>query len=471
MNNGYVISGSLFGDEGKGTFVDFLAHEKDIKQNVRYNGGSQASHTVIHDGYVHKFSQLGSSMFVQNNKTYLSGNTIVNPFNLYEEAKRYSEISKLPISYILDRIYIDKNALVVTPYHKLIGMIRELYLKDNKRGSVGTGVSQTRDLQDTKGIGIKASDLLDLDGMGTRNLNELFEYTKEYYKNHVVSIDPSLLACNIDEDDIYYLTDDSNRDYIKNCYDNLMNTNYFNIVDGIKEFYTPGEDMLFEGSQGLLIDRYYGIRPHTTKLDTTNHFARKLCEEINYNPVLIGASRAFASRHGKGLLPTKDDELQKVIFDPNQTPSFWQGSPIYGWYDALLMRYSQSINNNDELFLSGLDQLSPFKAIKVCNCYLYKGEVDEEFERTFEYCKDGGRIFITNIIHSSIYLNKYLERCTPIYIDVKGWECNIRNINKYEDLPKECHDFVELIESLVNTPISLVGVGPSRENKIRRLVR
>ena len=77
-----------------------------------------------------------------------------------------------------------------------------------------------------------------------------------------------------------------------------------------------------------------------------------------------------------------------MISDPNQEINYWQGSPRYGWYDAVLMRYSQKINNNDEIFISGIDQLSSCEAIKICNGYLYKGIIDEEFERTFEYIKE-----------------------------------------------------------------------------------
>src|SRR5574344_1978329 len=125
MNKSYIISGTLFGDEGKGTFVDYLANEKNIKQNVRYNGGSQASHTVTINNVNHKFSQLGSIMCNESSKTYLSRNTIVNPFNLYTEA--YSFCKKFGISEeeILSRIYIDSQSLVVTPYHSLIGKLIE----------------------------------------------------------------------------------------------------------------------------------------------------------------------------------------------------------------------------------------------------------------------------------------------------------------------------------------------------------
>lgn len=471
MNNGYVISGSLFGDEGKGTFVDYLAHEKELIKNVRYNGGSQASHTVIHEGKTHKFSQLGSSMFKNGNKTYLSKNTIVNPFNLFEESNQFSIKACIPIEMVLKNIYVDKNAYVVTPYHRLIGMLKELQLKENKRGSVGTGVSQTRKLLECYNLGLQVNDLLDIDIKGKEKLKELFIFTREFFVKSKEIVDDHLIKSLIDEKDIYYLTDLSNKEYVLQCYKNLMNRDYFNIVDGIKEFYISGEDILFEGSQGLLIDSRYGIKPNTTFLDTSNEYAKTLCEEIGYTPILIGASRAFASRHGKGMFPTKNNMLSNLIEDNNQTPSFWQGSPIYGWYDAVLMRYSQSISKNNEFYLSGLDQLSDLETIEICNCYEYKGLIDEEFEKTFEYCKDNGRVIITNIKKNNDNLKNYLENCIPKYIKVKGWKKDIHDIRKYEDLPSESQKYIELIESLVDVPISLIGVGPTRDEKIMRLIK
>lgn len=471
MNNGYVISGTLFGDEGKGTFVDYLAHEKQIRQNVRYNGGSQARHTVINKGTSHKFGQLGSSMFMKNNKTYLSRNTIVNLFDLYEEARIFSNKIGVPISYVLENVYIDKKAYVVTPYHKLIGMIKELSMKENRRGITASGVSQTMVLLNDEGIGLQVSDLIDMDDKGIEKIKILFEFTKEYFKKYSEKIDKDLLNELIDENDIYYLTENLNKEYMIDCYRNLIKGAYFSIVNDIKEFYTPDNDILFEGSQGLLIDAKYGIKPNTTKIDTTNHFASGLCEEINYNPILIGASRAFASRHGRGILPTKDDMLQEAIDDVNQSSNYWQGNPIYGWYDAVLMRYSQKISNNDQLFISGLDQLSNFEIIKICNSYIYTGIIDDEFRRIFEFYKDNNRIFITDIKENSDYLKLYLEKCIPVYIEIIGWNSNIRNIKKYDDLPCKCNEFIELIEKLVDVPISLIGVGPTRDDKIRRILK
>lgn len=470
MNKSYIISGTLFGDEGKGTFVDYLANEKNIHQNVRYNGGSQASHTVQIGETLHKFSQLGSNMFDEFNRTLLSSNTIVNPFNLYTESEIFSEKTGISIEEILNKIYLDENALVATPYHKLIGQIKELLISDSRRGSVGTGVSQTKNLFETEGLGIKMSDLERMDDLSKQKIRELFEYTRLFVKENIERIDKALFESLINKKDLYFFTDEVNKDYMIEFYERLMRNCYFNIVNGIKEFYNPEEDIIMEGSQGLLIDFKYGIKPNTTLLDTTNHYGVYLSKEIGYNPFRIGASRAFSSRHGMGILPTKDLFLQNKINDLNQVVTYWQGSPIYGWYDALLMRYSQMISNNDEIFLSSIDELSNIPTLKICNSYLYLGEIDEEFDKIFEYIKENGKIIITSIKLNNDNLKKYLSNCIPIYIELKGWEGDLKNISKYEDLPTECIKYIDAIERMVGVPITLIGVGPKRENKVRRLV-
>ena len=141
----FILCGMQFGDEGKGTFVDYLAHEQNIDCVVRYNGGSQASHTVITPSkIIHKFSQLGSGMFLNKCHTYLTENMVINLDNLIVEMEAFSEKTGISISNLLDRIHIHENCYVVTPYHKLINKLRELSKGENRRGTVGTGVSEVR---------------------------------------------------------------------------------------------------------------------------------------------------------------------------------------------------------------------------------------------------------------------------------------------------------------------------------------
>lgn len=141
----FILCGMQFGDEGKGTFVDYLAHEQNIDCVVRYNGGSQASHTVITPSkIIHKFSQLGSGMFLDKCHTYITENMVINLDNLIVEMEVFSEKTGISIPDLMDRIHIHENCFVVTPYHKLINKLRELSKGENRRGTVGTGVSEVR---------------------------------------------------------------------------------------------------------------------------------------------------------------------------------------------------------------------------------------------------------------------------------------------------------------------------------------
>lgn len=455
-NKAFILSGSLFGDEGKGTFIDYLALEKGINRNVRYNGGSQASHSVtLENGIVHKFSQLGSTMFMNNNKTFLSENTVVNLFNLVAEAKWFSKRTSIPFEKILDNVSISKDAVITTPYHMLTNQIRELSIK-NKRGSVGTGVSEVVNVFNDTGIYLHASDFLD--GKYIDILDDLYIYTKNFYKENIDKIADDELQY-IEKDDITHLTDNNYRHFVRSCYKEMLSSLRFNIINGISQFSNGKEDIIFEGSQGLLIDSIYGIKPNTTLLDTTNHYGVKLANDLGLNITKIGVIKAFSSRHGLGILPTFDEHLTDVIDDYNQQSTFFQGSdPIYGWFDSVLLRYSQRINKNDEYFLSCLDVLEQFDTLKICDHYQYNGIIDSEFIKTFEYHISSGKIFITNIINNSPRLKEFLLKCIPIYIEIDGF----KNSQDYSN-------YINLIEELTEIKISLLSNGEKRNNKIRRL--
>ena len=452
VDNGYIVSGSFFGDEGKGCVVDYLSNLKNVKENVRYNGGSQASHTVIVDGVKHKFSQLGSILLNDSSINYLSEYTVVNPFNIYTEADVLSRKIKCDINEIINRVYISSDSRIVTPYHKLIGQMKSIL--DNKRGSVGSGVSQTTSVYEDSGIEIKMNDLVNLDSECYFKLISLFEYTRKFLIDN--NFDKCLFDRLISRDDLYYLTDKDNFDYIFNCYKSLIDSCNFNISN-IYDFHNNG-DVLFEGSQGLLIDRNYGIRPNTTLLNTSNSNGVKLASKLNLNINKIGVITPFTSRHGNGILPTYDDDINDRIYDENQVCTFYQGSPRYGWFDLVLLNYSDSINDNDEYFMTQVDRLNGFSKVKVCIAYEYFGYVDEEFDNTFEYHFEGDRVIITGIKRNSILLKNYLMKCKCIYIDMCGWN----------GLDKNLDNFLYLIELYLGKKITYLGYGEDRSMKLER---
>ena len=482
----FILCGMQFGDEGKGTFVDYLAHEKDIDCVVRYNGGSQASHTVITPTrIVHKFSQLGSGMFLEKCHTYLTENMVINLDNLLVEMEVFSNKTGISISELIDRIHIHESCFIVTPYHKLINKLREFSKGANRRGTVGTGVSEVKYLlAESKcftyelPLGLQVKDIFNpySNNPTIGRLEALQNYVSAFYqsnKNVIWQNVPEEMKEALEREIAFLLKPKAfltlASDYVIKFKQAARDVNVNKCIYNAYELTLRKNcvSAIFEGSQGLLIDGTYGIKPNTTFLDTTNHFAL----DIYYyrdNITKVGIAKAFNSRHGLGLFPTESSDLNEKISDENQDESFWNGKIRFGWFDAVLFRYAQSINQVDELYLSSLDKLDGFETIKVCNEYLYNGIVDERFDELFTYfISADGKITITDIKGNGEDLGKYLERCVPIYIDVRGWKSDISNISDKCKLPNECLNYILLLEKLIKLPITVVSVGPTRNNKIR----
>ena len=474
-----------FGDEGKGTFVDYLAHEQDADLVVRYNGGSQASHTVITpSGELHKFSQLGSGMFSEGCHTCLTENTVINPDNLMVEADIFAFKTGIPLPALIDRLHIHENCFIVTPYHKLINKLRELSKGDRRRGTVGTGVSEVRYLltepraHDEELLGLQIKDLFDPvgDTKVTARLQALERYVSAFYREHADVIwqsAPEHMRETLEKEIACLLRPQAPRElawgYAARFREapqalNLRRRLYSSYEQTVK---SGCRCAVFEGSQGLLIDGTYGIKPNTTHLDTTAHFARTLCGEDD-TTVTVGVIKAFTSRHGQGLFPTESPELSACISDGNQETSFWNGGIRFGWFDAVLFRYAQRINRVQELYLSSLDLLDELETIGVCDAYRYHGTVDARFDELFVYStSDGGEITVTDIRGWGEDVGQYLENCTPMYRRVCGWQSDISHITERAQLPEACIAYVRLLEQITGLPITVISVGPTRNHKIR----
>lgn len=463
----YVLSGMMYGDEGKGTFVDYVASKHNIKQNIRFNGGSQASHTVVtNDGQVHKFSQLGSGMFQEGCRTYLSDNMVVNPLNLIEEIKQFADKLKINPDNLMKRVFINKDCYVVTPYHRLINKLKELSSAYIRRGSFGTGVSEVRKVLNETGLGLQMKDLTDKhnqDVLRTK-LEALFYYTRELLMINRPFIKDNDYENLIDEAEVYYLTDLSRKNKVLECYEDLVANVNFNVISDFADFYHEDEKAVFEGSQGLLIDSNYGFRPNVASLDTTNLYAMKLLKDHEHVNK-IGLAKSFATRHGLGVFPTEDASLNTL--GEEQETTYWIGNVRFGWFDAVLMRYAQAINKVDEVYLSMMDKISVLPSIKICNSYQYTGILDEGFKNTFDYEIINHQIIVKDVKPNQNDKTTYLYQCKPIYIEVDGWDRDISNIKDVDNLPKNCLDYIALIEKLTGVNITLLSTGPSRKDKVK----
>ena len=520
----FILCGMQFGDEGKGTFVDYLAHKYNADFIVRYNGGSQASHTVVTpDGIVHKFSQLGSGMFNKNTKTYIGSNTVINFGNLYREVQAFNNVTGENVYKLFERIYISPDCLIVTPYHKLINILRELSQGNNRRGTVGTGVSEVAYLNMIskpyfqKGynfnkygrLAIKLEYLTDKSYYSKiyNTLSGLQCYARDYYLDHrdvITKSIPDDLRERI-EIDISHLFDpnsfkgiaegliekaelffDTYKFFKTHIFNQPAYLNYLDIhtcsdytssisVNNFMKDFT----IIYEGSQGLLLDRKYGIKPNTTMLDTTCHraiaytkdFERELRIRKNnahITPNKIGIAKAFYTRHGMGVFPTESEELSNFISDENQEETYWNGKIRFGWFDAVLFRYAQSVNKVESVFLSSLDKLDGLELVKICDAYKYNGRIDDDFKSLFDFYYDSedGAI-IKNIKRASPKLKKYLSSCEPIYYNMPGWRSAITiDENDRIHLSKNCEEYILYLSSLINVPIKLISYGPTRNDKM-----
>ena len=355
----YVIVDLGYGDAGKGSLVDALTARTGARLNVRFNGGGQAAHNVVlPDGRHHTFSQFGSGMFDPCVKTYLSRHFLWNPIAMQAEAESLdAEIAKdengLPAGKVMSRTFVDKAALVVTPWHQAMNRLRE-FARDGGRhgdcgrdggrhGSCGVGIGEAMlEARDRPYLSLRAGDLLDwtveklrwhLEEVAEDNLAIWSRLYREYYQDAKI---PDFILKDYD----FLFTKDAP----------LKCAALFSriaaatpMVDGAAEqgkLFDDTEDVIFEGAQGILIDERHGFDPHTTWSTCTSRNARQILKEIGWQgrTKVVGALRAYAVRHGAGPFVTEDHYMQ--FMDEHNHFNDWQGQPRFGWFDAVASHYA-----------------------------------------------------------------------------------------------------------------------------------
>lgn len=463
-----VVAGLAFGDEGKGSYTDFLTKEYDIKTLVRYAGGNQSNRTVtLPNGKQLEFSQLSSGMVNPDTHTYITKNVIVSLDNLIEEINDLAKLTDENPIKILDRVHINKDCVCVTPYHKLINHLNEIIAGSERRGSVGLGASEARYLNDTFNISIKFSDLI-YSKNKYRNFKDLYDFAARLFEevnDKVMNKLPENIAYLIQEEAMNLLNEKALNLIIRRE-TNIALALSKTIFDSDEEIVLTKDKVMFEGSLGLLIDKDYGLKPNTSLCDTSNSYPKKIISRDD--AIYYGIIRSYYQRHGRGVFPTESRFLRKQLSSDKGDAGYWNGRVRYGWFDSVLYRYSIKVAEVDEVLVSSLDALSNIKEIKICDYYFYNGLIDDEFKKTFSYkiSNEGVRIYdIKNI--SSPRISYYLRNVRPHYMIMKGWNTDIRDIKSYEELPDKCKSYIKAIERLSHKKISYVSLGPTNESKIK----
>lgn len=346
----HIVAGLTFGDEGKGTATDFLARCYGAKLIVRYNGGPQCAHNVVlPDGRHHTFAQFGSAYFVAGTETYLSRHMLVEPFSLTREAMALKEING---DNPFNRITIDEDCLIITPFHWMMNRYREFMRDENRHGTCGHGVGETRSdflsgetslfMRDLKNRALTAAKLQlirqsKIDMLMSMNASPDNPYVKGIYEEDIKNL------CNFYRDFRSRIT--------------LGNTDFLR--------YLLAESVsIFEGAQGILLDEKYGFAPYYTWTDTTFANAHEILNNTGIESTRIGVMRTYMTRHGNGPMPTESSEIEHQENHNKENP--YQGQFRFGHLDMMMLKYSlRAAGPVDHIFLTHADK----NPSKVCVSY------------------------------------------------------------------------------------------------------
>ncbi len=413
-----VLVGSQWGDEGKGKIVDLISEGFEIV--VRYQGGANAGHTVEIGDEKYILHLIPSGILRKNVICVIGNGVVIDPTALLDEIKLL-ESHNINVD---SRLYISQNAHLIMPYHKLLDSISES--GDNKIGTTGRGIGPCY-IDKYARKGIRIVDLLnrtELEKKIRTNLKEKNEILEKIHKH---------AGLNVDEIVKEYLEFDSAIDkYIKD------------VPSYLNQSLENGKSVLLEGAQGTFLDIDHGTYPYVTSSNPTSGGA---CTGSGIPPTkidsVIGIVKAYTTRVGNGPFPTEllDEEgekLRKIGVEFGATT----GRPRRcGWFDAFLVAYSKMINGITSVALTKLDVLSSFEKINVCVGYELNGKKLKTFP--------------TNV--------EYLSNVTPIYETLDGWNTDITNCERYDDLPKQTKDYLKFISKQSGIKIDIVSVGPKRK--------
>ncbi len=417
-----VIIGTQWGDEGKGKMIDILSAKTDFI--VRYQGGSNAGHTVIVDGKVYIFHLIPSGILHKGKVCCIGNGVVVDPAVLIEEI---NGLLKAGIN-IKGRLKISPLCHIILPYHKILDMLRETK-RVHKIGTTGRGIGPCY-ADKINRCGIRLVDLLNPKVFKDKledNLKEKNEIFKKVYDHP-----------GFDGDKLY-------REYLG--YSKVLAKYACNITELLNKAINNKKDVLFEGAQGTFLDIDFGTYPFVT---SSSSIAAGACIGSGVSPVkidkVVGVAKAYTTRVGEGPFPTEfAPDFGKFMREKGKEFGATTGRPRRcGWFDSVIVRESVLLNGISELIIMKMDILDGLKAIKVCTGYKYKGKLFKSFP----------------------YDAQVLNNAKPIYREVSGWSININKIKRYKDLPSNAKKYLSLLRGLLDVKISAVSVGSSREETI-----
>ena len=446
MRTSYIVTDLGYGDAGKGTTVDYLARQASSAVVVRHSGGAQAAHNVVtNDGRHHTFAQFGSGSFVDGAKTHLSRFMLISPPRMMSEA---ANLIELGVPDIWQRLTIDEAAPVILPWHQAATQLRELARGAARHGSVGIGISEVqRDLLDDPEKVIRAGDLRHPEGLKARL--KALQHDKFYQMLKELKVPDSpeaRVAWAI-------LNNDEIAEGLIDAYLEWVRTG-LQIVPGshLGELADQHESLIFEGSQGVLLDEWFGFHPYTTWSTTTSENAECLLEELGspLKPTRLGVLRAYTTRHGPGPFVTEDLELAKQLPELHNETGRWMGDFRYGHLDLVAHHYAMDVTGGvDQLVVTGLDRSDEWQYAT-----RYEPPAAADLSDFFTLNKRGEveriKVGVKDDLDRQERLTELLHSCTPQY-------CTSEKVSSAQ--------LVSAIENTLGVPVGIASYGPTAADK------
>ncbi len=420
-----IVVGTQWGDEGKGKIIDIIASRADVV--VRSQGGNNAGHTVVNDGQTYKLHLIPSGILYKNTLCLIGAGVVLDPKDLLSEIDNLS-----PRGISFDNLKIDPRAHVVMPWHITLDGLSEKFRGNSDIGTTKRGIGPCY-MDKYERCGIRVYDLVhpEVFAEKVRMTGKL----KNKIITEVYGGEPHDIEAIIKE----------YTEYGKRL------AKYVDDVSVIVyEAAKANKTIMFEGAQATLLDIDFGTYPYVT---SSHPLSAGVCVGTGVGPMIIsniiGVAKAYTTRVGKGPFPTElDDETGETIRNKGGEFGTTTGRPRRtGWFDAVIVRHSVRVNGLSSLAINKLDTLGGIGDLKVCVAYKKPdGTVIENFPATLEELAD----------------------CVPVYETLKGFDDDISSCRSFDELPEACKKYIERLEELCDCHISMVGVGPDREQIIER---
>ena len=424
-----AIVGANWGDEGKGKITDMLGEESDIF--VRFQGGSNAGHTIINDYGKFALHLLPSGVFYNLTTSIIGIGVALNIPYLFNEIK-----SIVDRGVPKPKILVSDRAQILMPYHVAFDEYEEERLGKKSFGSTKSGIAPFYSDKYAK-IGIQVSELFQDDDALREKISRICDQKNVIlkYLYNKPELDQEELLNTLHE------------------YRDMIAPYVCDVSAYLRKAIKEGKNILLEGQLGSLKDPDHGIYPMVTSSSTLAAYGAIGAGIPPYEiKRIVAVVKAYSSAVGAGEFvseihdETEAEELRKRGGDGGEYGATTGRPRRMGWFDAVATRYGCEIQGATEVVLTVLDCLGYLKEIPVCVGYEIDGEVVKDFPVTSK-----------------------LAKAKPVYEVLPGWECDIRGIKEYDKLPENCRKYIEFIEKEIGVPIKMVSNGPKRDEIIHRL--